>query len=926
MAASLHEAKRIGGVSMDKNLYEVLGVDREANDETLRKAYRELARKWHPDRYPKGKAQEQAEEKMKEINEAYGILSDKDKRAMYDLQNPVSGNVYEHYAQKQPKSKPWFKKKRASSDIEKEKQRKAVFQFLELEYQHKSDIFDMFDELANGAVSDEFSDEEYLETLELIFEEAEDCIAKLQGIVTAAKERKIEGLEVAFKQAQEAIEELTKKRDETPSTLKKAQYVEETRRLTEKVNDLMEGFGPRLYSITHFNLLDKTWEFHSDDELNAAREGHKKEVDEFLEDIQWVQEAASERNIKIGTIVFNGRDNFTIDECKKTPKKSSQMLSLNLQNLRKAFWEKCEYSKSKTGEIILDNIGSSYIRTSDYKGDFVCPPNISYIDKMAFYFADSFSSISIPAHLVKEGSEIQLPDSSELKSLIFTFGPNSQTVDVSSINERATITRQGDYILVGNQDKPKDGFAVVNAENAYLYDTKKLCALSGVKTVKQLEELSYLWGDYSKWIGHELQMHTWAQAIGRLSDPYIMNLLPVTIQAVKEWNAMDKTNFEKVLSSCNEVTRPRAVRLYIALGALNGGACHTQAEYLISKLNVNAMYRSRLERCPEEKRVGQDTVFSVPKEIVDFVEENVNNREFLLYVFAFLEGYKLFVSEAKKAGVGLSAEFVIERTAQYIFHSKVSDDGVEFVKEFLEKEKSVDVKIADKIMMIYSIAQKEIKKHGGKNIIETTDVSHEDGMHYRFLDLSLLQTYLMLGDEFMFRRRWSRTTAYYGIETENVFTSSNSHAIEVVDGENNSVATVILNLFDEGELFADIVSCDDKSIDIIEAIRRAVIDQKKCNNKVTGVSIGMNEAPRTDRYNKWRKVIAEANVAWAKEVVWIKFEYRFKSRVLGNSNKAYRVRFMVDGEGQDFDELNPYDDPKISRKYERRNRRRGGWW
>ena len=126
----------------------------------------------------------------------------------------------------------------------------------------------MFAELSNGAVNGEYSNEEYLEILELIFEEVEDCIAKLQGIVTAAKERKIEGLEASFKQAQNAMEELTKKRDEMPSTLKKAKYVEETRRLTEKINDLMEGFGPRLYSITSFNLLNKTWEFHNDDELN----------------------------------------------------------------------------------------------------------------------------------------------------------------------------------------------------------------------------------------------------------------------------------------------------------------------------------------------------------------------------------------------------------------------------------------------------------------------------------------------------------------------------------------------------------------------------------------------------------------------------------------------------------------------------------
>lgn len=59
----------------------MLGVDRNADDSTIKKAYRKLAMKYHPDRNPDNK---EAEEKFKEIGEAYEVLSDADKRAAYD--------------------------------------------------------------------------------------------------------------------------------------------------------------------------------------------------------------------------------------------------------------------------------------------------------------------------------------------------------------------------------------------------------------------------------------------------------------------------------------------------------------------------------------------------------------------------------------------------------------------------------------------------------------------------------------------------------------------------------------------------------------------------------------------------------------------------------------------------------------------------
>ena len=64
-----------------RDYYEVLGVDKSADEATLKKAYRVLAKKYHPDANPGDK---EAEAKFKEASEAYAVLSDPDKRAKYD--------------------------------------------------------------------------------------------------------------------------------------------------------------------------------------------------------------------------------------------------------------------------------------------------------------------------------------------------------------------------------------------------------------------------------------------------------------------------------------------------------------------------------------------------------------------------------------------------------------------------------------------------------------------------------------------------------------------------------------------------------------------------------------------------------------------------------------------------------------------------
>jgi curved DNA-binding protein len=75
---------------MAKDYYQILGVPRNATDEQIKKAYRRLAMQYHPDRNP-GKEQ-WANEKFKEINEAFGVLGDPEKKKQYDQFGTV-GNI-----------------------------------------------------------------------------------------------------------------------------------------------------------------------------------------------------------------------------------------------------------------------------------------------------------------------------------------------------------------------------------------------------------------------------------------------------------------------------------------------------------------------------------------------------------------------------------------------------------------------------------------------------------------------------------------------------------------------------------------------------------------------------------------------------------------------------------------------------------------
>ena len=66
---------------VDLCYYEILSVSRDADKSTLKKAYRKMAMKYHPDKNPGNK---EAEENFKHVNEAYQVLNDEEKRSIYD--------------------------------------------------------------------------------------------------------------------------------------------------------------------------------------------------------------------------------------------------------------------------------------------------------------------------------------------------------------------------------------------------------------------------------------------------------------------------------------------------------------------------------------------------------------------------------------------------------------------------------------------------------------------------------------------------------------------------------------------------------------------------------------------------------------------------------------------------------------------------
>ena len=117
-----------------KEYYEILGLKTDASGEEIRKAYRKLALHYHPDR---NRGDATAEERFKAISEAYGVLTDPEKRRLYDLSRATGGRT-------EAQGEPWAYSSQEDilKDLLRNREAAAIFQELTREFQRMGFRFD----------------------------------------------------------------------------------------------------------------------------------------------------------------------------------------------------------------------------------------------------------------------------------------------------------------------------------------------------------------------------------------------------------------------------------------------------------------------------------------------------------------------------------------------------------------------------------------------------------------------------------------------------------------------------------------------------------------------------------------------------------------------------------------------------------------
>lgn len=145
-----------------KDYYKTLGVAKTATEDEIKKAYRKLAIKWHPDKNPGN--EEEAEKKFEEVAEAYGILSDSEKRKEYD--NPISFGFSGSF---QPTEEVLKKKQEQEEKRKKEKTKRGIEQAIEM-LQVLTDSLKLKPETADNFIGKSDHIQYYLPILQTIFD------------------------------------------------------------------------------------------------------------------------------------------------------------------------------------------------------------------------------------------------------------------------------------------------------------------------------------------------------------------------------------------------------------------------------------------------------------------------------------------------------------------------------------------------------------------------------------------------------------------------------------------------------------------------------------------------------------------------------------------------------------------------------------
>ncbi len=215
------------------NYYEILGINENATQSEIKKAYIKLANKYHPD-----KSKEDTTKIMAEINEAYNVLSDPEKREAYDLKiKPLSNEDYEEAV-----------KDYDDEDI-KNAEKYALKQIIEEELLKFDLIIDIKKDILLNAYNDMYSEEEYLEEIKSLLKEMKQYASNLQNLMHKAEKF---NLNKETKKISETISRLKEELDGIPSTLNEAKELIEKIIYKEKLKEEAERF------IEEFETYRKT--------------------------------------------------------------------------------------------------------------------------------------------------------------------------------------------------------------------------------------------------------------------------------------------------------------------------------------------------------------------------------------------------------------------------------------------------------------------------------------------------------------------------------------------------------------------------------------------------------------------------------------------------------------------------------------------
>lgn len=128
-----------------KDYYSILDVPSDASQDKIRNQYRLLLHAWHPDKFPVPEQKVKAEEKTKEFNEAYNILSKPDKRAQYDQEYSFQSSNFDHTEKDREQKKQQRRTESAKQhtpqyEQQRQEQAEAKRQRVEAELQRKKNI------------------------------------------------------------------------------------------------------------------------------------------------------------------------------------------------------------------------------------------------------------------------------------------------------------------------------------------------------------------------------------------------------------------------------------------------------------------------------------------------------------------------------------------------------------------------------------------------------------------------------------------------------------------------------------------------------------------------------------------------------------------------------------------------------------------